>query len=99
MMTVVGLLLVGGLMLIFAWAGVSKIILEELDKHYRTYKNVDTLYYKELQNLNSRISIRPSFLWEATKLILAIEKEERENALQSEHSATNNETPGSNVES
>lgn len=99
MVTVVGLLLVGGLMFIFAWAGVSKIIMEELDKHYRTYKNVDAPYYKELQNLNSRISIMPSFLWEATKLILNIEREERENAPQSEHSATNNETPGSNVES
>ena len=99
MMTVVGLLFVGGLMFIFAWAGVSKIILEELDKHYRAYKNVDTLYYKELQNLNSRISIMPSFLWEATKLILVIEREERENASQSEHPVTNNETPGSNVES
>ena len=80
MMTVVGLLFVGGLMFLFAWAGVSKIIVEELGKHYRTYKNVDAPYYKELQNLNSRISIMPSFLWEATKLILAIEKEERENA-------------------
>lgn len=99
MMTVVGLLFVGGLMFIFAWAGVSKIIVEELDKHYRTYKNVDTLYYKELQNLNSRISIMPSFLWEATKLILAIEREERENALQSEHPVDDNETPGSTMKS
>lgn len=73
-------LLVGSLLLIFAWAGVSKIIIEELDRHCRTYKKVNTLYYRNLQVLQSRISITPSFLWEATKLILAIEKEEKEEA-------------------
>lgn len=77
-MTIIGFLCIGVLSLMFVWAGVSKIILEELDKHYRTYGKVDTLYYNKLQSLQSRISIMPSFLWEATKLILAIEKEERE---------------------
>ena len=61
----------------FVWAGVSKIIIEELNKHCRTYKKVDTLYYRNLQDLQSRISIMPSFLLEATRLILAIEKEEK----------------------
>ena len=61
----------------FVWAGVSKIVIEELNKHCRTYKKVDTLYYRNLQDLQSRISIRPSFLLEATRLILAIEKEEK----------------------
>ena len=77
-MTVFGFLLIGVIAFIFAWAGVSKIILEELSKHCRTYTKRDTLYYRRLQDLNSRISIMPSFLWEATKLILAIEKEEKE---------------------
>ena len=77
-MTVFGFLLIGVIAFIFAWSGVSKIILEELRRHYRTYTKRDTLYYRRLQDLNSRISIMPSFLWEATKLILAIEKEEKE---------------------
>ena len=77
-MTLFGLLFIGILLFILAWSGVSKIILEELSRHCRTYTKMDTLYYRKLQDLNSRISIMPSFLWEATKLILAIEKEEKE---------------------
>ena len=76
-MTVIRSLFIGGLLLMFVWAGVSKIIIEELNKHCRTYKKVDTLYYRNLQDLQSRISIMPSFLLEATRLILAIEKEEK----------------------
>lgn len=76
-MIVIRSLFIGGLLLMFVWAGVSKIVIEELNKHCRTYKKVDTLYYRNLQDLQSRISIRPSFLLEATRLILAIEKEER----------------------
>ena len=75
-MTIIGFLCIGILSFIFVWAGVSKIILEELDRYCRTYRKVNTLYYNELQSLQSRISIMPSFLWEATRLILAIEKEE-----------------------
>ena len=77
-MVVIKFLLISSLLLVFAWAGVSKIILEELGKHYRTYKKVNTLYYRKLQDLQNRISIMPSFLWEATRLILATEKEEKE---------------------
>lgn len=76
-MTVIRPLFIGGLLLVFVWAGVSKIVIEELNKHCRTYKKVDTLYYRNLQDLQSRISIRPSFLLEAIRLILAIEKEEK----------------------
>ena len=76
-MTVIRSLFIGGLLLMFVWAGVSKIVIEELNKHCRTYKKVDTLYYSNLQDLQSRISIMPSFLLEATRLILAIEKEEK----------------------
>lgn len=76
-MIVIRSLFIGGLLLMFVWAGVSKIVIEELNKHCRTYKKVDTLYYRNLQDLQSRISIRPSFLLEAVKLILAIEKEEK----------------------
>ncbi len=77
-MVAIKFLLISSILLVFVWAGVSKIILEELGKHYRTYQKVDTLYYRKLQDLQNRISITPSFLLEATKLILAIEKEERE---------------------
>ena len=76
-MTVIRSLFIGGLLLVFVWSGVSKIVIEELNKHCRTYKKVDTLYYRNLQDLQSRISIRPSFLLEAIRLILAIEKEEK----------------------
>ena len=76
-MVVIKFLLISSLLLVFAWAGVSKIILEDLDRCFRTYKKVNTLYYRKLQDLQSRISIMPSFLWEATMLILAIEKEEK----------------------
>ena len=72
---------VTALMLLVGYAGLSKIIIEELNKHYRTYKKVDTLYYRELQDLVSRISIDPVFLWEATKLILKIEEEGRNTKL------------------
>ena len=77
-MVIIKFLLISSILLVFVWAGVSKIILEELGKHYRTYQKVGTLYYRKLQDLQSRISIMPSFLWEATRLILAIEKEEKE---------------------
>lgn len=77
-MIVIKFLLISSLLLVFAWASVSKIILEDLDRYFRTYKKVNTLYYRKLQDLQSRVSIMPSFLWEATRLILAIEKEERE---------------------
>ena len=77
-MVIIKFLLISSLLLVFAWAGVSKIILEDLDRHFRTYKKVNTLYYRKLQDLQSRVSIMPSFLWEATRLILAIEKEEKE---------------------
>ena len=77
-MVVVKFLLISSILFVFVWAGVSKIILEELGRHYRTYQKIDTLYYRKLQDLQSRISIMPSFLWEATRLILAIEKEEKE---------------------
>ena len=77
-MTILRFSLVSVILIVFAWAGVSKIILEELGRHCRTYQMIDTLYYRKLQDLQSRISIMPSFLWEATELILAIEKEEKE---------------------
>ena len=69
------------LVLFVSYSGLSKIIIEELNKHYRTYKKVDTLYYRELQDLVSRISVDPIFLWEATKLILKIEEEGRNTKL------------------
>lgn len=77
-MIVIKFLLISSILLVFVWAGISKIILEELGRHCRTYQKIDTLYYRKLQDLQSRISITPSFLWEATELILAIEKEEKE---------------------
>lgn len=77
-MVVIKFLLISSVLFVFVWAGISKIILEELGRHYRTYQKIDTLYYRKLQDLQSRISITPSFLWEATRLILDIEKEEKE---------------------
>ena len=66
------------LLFLVGWVGISKIIIEELNMHCRTYKKKDTLYYRELHELQSRISIMPAFLWEAAVLILKIEKELRE---------------------
>ena len=80
-MTYVRIFFAVALVLFVGYAGLSKIIIEELNKRYRTYKKVDTLYYKELQDLVSRISIDPVFLWEATKLILKIEEEGRNTKL------------------
>ena len=80
-MTYVRIFFVVALVLFVGYAGLSKIIIEKLNKHYRTYKKVDTLYDKELQDLVSRISIDPVFLWEATKLILKIEEEGRNTKL------------------
>lgn len=77
-MVVIKFLLISSVLFVFVWAGISKIILEELGRHCRTYQKIDTLYYRKLQDLQSRISITPSFLWEATRLILDIEKEEKE---------------------
>ena len=77
-MVVIKFLLISSLLLVFAWAGVSKIILEDLDRYFRTYKKVNTLYYRKLQDLQSRTSIMPTFLCEVIRLILAIEKEEKE---------------------
>lgn len=80
-MLYVGIFLAVVLILIAGYSCISKIIIEELNKRYRTYKKVDTLYYRELQDLVSRISIDPVFLWEATKLILKIEEEGRNTKL------------------
>ena len=80
-MTYVRIFFVVALVLFVSYSGLSKIIIDELNKHYRTYKKVDTLYYRELQDLVSRISVDPIFLWEATKLILKIEEEERNTKL------------------
>ena len=66
------------LLFLVGWAGISKIIIEELNMHCRTYEKKDTLYYRKLHELQSRISIMPAFLWEAAVLILKIEKELRE---------------------
>lgn len=66
------------LLFLVGWAGISKIIIEELNMRCRTYEKKDTLYYRELHELQSRISIMPAFLWEAAMLILKIEKELRE---------------------
>lgn len=80
-MSYIGVLLIVALVILVGYSGLSKIIIEELNRHYRTYKKVDTLYYSELQNLVNRVSIEPTFLWEATKLILKIEEEERNTKL------------------
>ena len=80
-MMYVQIFFVAALVLLVVYAGLSKIIIEELNKHYRTYKKVDTLYYRERQDLVSRISIDPVCLWEATKVILKIEEEERNTKL------------------
>ena len=80
-MTYAGIFFVVALVLFAGYLCISKIIIKKLNKHYRTYKKVDTLYYRELQDLVSRISIDPAFLREATKLILKIEEEGRNTKL------------------
>ena len=78
MLLILRIFIIGVLLFLVVWAGVSKIIIEELNMHCRTYEKKDTLYYRQLHDLQSRISVTPAFLWEATKLILKIEKELRE---------------------
>lgn len=78
MLLILRIFIVGAILFLVAWAGVSKIIIEELNMHCRTYEKKDTLYYRQLHDLQSRISVTPAFLWEATMLILKIEKELKE---------------------
>ena len=78
MLLILRIFIIGTLLFIAGWAGISKIIIEELNMHCRTYEKKDTLYYRQLHDLQSRISVTPAFLWEATMLILKIEKELRE---------------------
>ncbi len=78
MLLILRIFIVGAILFLVVWSGVSKIIIEELNMHCRTYEKKDTLYYRQLHDLQSRISVTPAFLWEATKLILKIEKELRE---------------------
>ena len=78
MLLILRIFIICAILFLVVWAGVSKIIIEELNIHCRTYEKKDTLYYRELHDLQSRISVTPAFLWEATKLILKIEKELRE---------------------
>ena len=78
MLLILRIFIVGAILFLVVWAGVSKIIIEELNMHCRTYEKKDTLYYRQLHDLQSRISVTPAFLWEATKLILKIEEELRE---------------------
>ena len=78
MLLILRIFIICVLLFLVGWAGISKIIIEELNMHCRTYEKKDTLYYRELHELQSRISITPAFLWEAAVLILKIEKELRE---------------------
>ena len=78
MLLILRIFIICAILLLMGWAGISKIIIEELNMHCRTYEKKDTLYYRQLHDLQSRISVTPAFLWEATKLILKIEKERRE---------------------
>ena len=78
MLLILRIFIVGAILFLVVWAGVSKIIIEELNMHCRTYEKKDTLYYRQLHDLQSRISVMPAFLWEAAVLILKIEKELRE---------------------
>ena len=78
MLLILRIFIICVLLFLVGWAGISKIIIEELNMHCRTYEKKDTLYYRELHELQSRISITPAFLWEAAMLILKIEKELRE---------------------
>ena len=78
MLLILRIFIICAILFLVVWAGVSKIIIEELNIHCRTYEKKDTLYYRELHDLQSRISVTPAFLWEATKLILKIEEEFRE---------------------
>ena len=78
MLLILRIFVIGVLLFLAGWAGISKIIIEELNMHCRTYEKKDTLYYRKLHELQSRISIMPAFLWEAAMLILKIEKELRE---------------------
>ena len=78
MLLILRIFIIGTLLFMAVWAGISKIIIEELNMHCRTYEKKDTLYYRELHELQSRISIMPAFLWEAAMLILKIEKELKE---------------------
>ena len=78
MLLILRIFIVGAILFLVVWAGVSKIIIEELNMHCRTYEKKDTLYYRRLHDLQGRISVMPAFLWEATTLILKIEKELRE---------------------
>ena len=78
MLLILRIFIICAILFLVVWAGVSKIIIEELNMHCRTYEKKDTLYYRQLHDLQSRISIMPAFLWEAAVLILKIEKELRE---------------------
>ena len=78
MLLILRIFIICAILFLVVWAGVSKIIIEELNMHCRTYEKKDTLYYRRLHDLQGRISVMPAFLWEATKLILKIEKELRE---------------------
>ena len=78
MLLILRIFIICAILFLVVWAGVSKIIIEELNMYCRTYEKKDTLYYRQLHDLQSRISVTPAFLWEATKLILKIEKELRE---------------------
>ena len=78
MLLILRIFIICAILFLVVWAGVSKIIIEELNMHCRTYEKKDTLYYRQLHDLQSRISVTPAFLWEATTLILKIEKELRE---------------------
>ena len=78
MLLILRIFIICAILFLVVWAGVSKIIIEEVNMYCRTYEKKDTLYYRQLHDLQSRISVTPAFLWEATKLILKIEKELRE---------------------
>ena len=56
---------------------VSKCILTEFNKYCIEYAKKNTLFYIRLRELESKVSLKPSFLLAAYTLIRDIEKEKK----------------------
>ena len=73
-MQIVKFLTVSILLFLFGYAGLSKILLTEVDRLFKETEDKNSVKYKEMVSLKERESLSPKHLINVTKTILKWEK-------------------------
>lgn len=78
-MLVIRILLIAFAAIVVNYLIASKCILTEFNRYCIEYAEKNTLFYVRLRELESKVSLKPSFLLAAYTLIRDIEKEKKNN--------------------